>query len=226
MRLLLVAATPFEIVPLLSWFETDWSVHPEQGFEKHGVIVQPLITGVGMVATTWQLGVCFAENRPDLAINAGIAGALDLNLQIGNVLNVTSERFGDLGVEEADGGFTDLFELGLQEPDHLPFSNALLQNPQVAHGGFLPQASGLTVQKVHGSATSIAAVRRKYPDAQVESMEGAAFFYACLQAKVAFWQIRSISNLVEPRNREGWNLPLAIHNLNETLRQMLEAFMG
>ena len=55
-------------------------------------------------------------------------------------------------------------------------------------------------------------------------MEGAAFFYACLLAKIPFLEIRSISNYVEARNRETWNLPLAINNLNQILIEILEAF--
>jgi len=59
---------------------------------------------------------------------------------------------------------------------------------------------------------------------QVESMEGAAFFYACLMAEVPFLEIRSISNFVEPRNRDAWDLPLAIGNLNQVLAEILGAW--
>jgi futalosine hydrolase len=75
---------------------------------------------------------------------------------------------------------------------------------------------------VHGAEASIQKIRDKYPEIQVESMEGAAFFYACLAAGVPFAEIRSISNRVEPRNRDAWDLPLAIRNLNGVLVGMLE----
>jgi futalosine hydrolase len=45
-------------------------------------------------------------------------------------------------------------------------------------------------------------------------MEGAAFFYACRQMNVHGMQIRAVSNYVEKRNREAWNIGLAIKNLN------------
>jgi futalosine hydrolase len=48
-------------------------------------------------------------------------------------------------------------------------------------------------------------------------MEGAAFFYACEEAQVEALQIRCISNYVEKRNRENWNLALAVKNLNDWL---------
>ncbi len=52
-------------------------------------------------------------------------------------------------------------------------------------------------------------------------MEGAAFFYACLMTQAPFLQIRAISNYVEPRNKDNWNIPLAIDRLNEVLAQMV-----
>lgn len=224
MQILLVSATIFEIAPALNWLEEHFTVNEQGVFEKNNLAVFPLITGVGSAATAFHLGQFLAQNQLDLAINAGIAGAFDRNFQLGDVLNVTTERFGDLGVEEADGRFTDLFELGLLEKNTPPFIAGLLQNPAGKEATFLPPANGLTVHKVHGSPASIAAIQAKYPDAQLESMEGAAFFYACLLAKIPFLEIRSISNYVEARDREKWNLPLAINNLNRTLIAMLETF--
>jgi futalosine hydrolase len=54
-------------------------------------------------------------------------------------------------------------------------------------------------------------------------MEGASFFYACEQAGIPGIQIRSISNLVERRNKENWQIGLAIKNLNNTLIQLFNS---
>ena len=225
MQILLTAATPFEIAPTLKWLEEHFRLNENGVFEKNNLSVFPLVTGVGAVATAFHIGRYLVKNQPDLALNAGIAGAFDRNIQMGEVLNVVTERFGDLGVEEADARFTDLFELGLLENNTPPFINDILHNPAAGHASFLPTAKGLTVNKVHGSESSIAAIRAKYPDIQVESMEGAAFFYACLLANIPFLEIRSISNYVEARNRDAWNLPLAINNLNGVITGMLDAFV-
>jgi len=226
MDLLLIAATPHEIAPTLAFLQQTFTAQPPGTYQRDTLTVRPLLSGVGMVATAWHLGQHFAQHRPGLVINAGIAGALDRTLSLGDVLQVITERFGDLGVEEADGRLTDLFELGLLEPNAAPYSNGLLYNTDGAANKFLPTAHGLTVNKVHGSAASIAAMRAKYPDAQVETMEGAAFFYACQLAAIPYLEIRSISNYVEPRNRAAWDLPLAIGNLNAVLRSLLEIFLG
>ncbi len=226
MDLLLIAATPHELAPTLAFLQESFTEQPNNIYQRGSLTVRPLISGVGMVATAWHLGAYLAQNQPMLAINAGIAGALDLTLQLGDVVHVTTERFGDLGVEETDGRLTDLFELGMLENNTPPYTKGLLVNTKGAENQFLPPANGLTVNKVHGSAASIAAIRAKYPDAQVETMEGAAFFYACQMAGIPFLEIRSISNYVEPRNRDAWDLPLAIGNLNGVLRSVLETFLN
>lgn len=218
MHILLVAATPFEISPCLQWLSTGFQ-QPKEGIYKNNELqVQVLITGVGSTATAFQLGLMLGQNRPNWVLNAGIAGAFDPQLGIGTVVQVLRERFGDLGVEEADGRFTDLQEMGF-----VPLGILSNPNPPLPN---LPLAQGLTVNKVHGSADSIHQILEKYPDVQVESMEGAAVFYACLAAGVPFAEIRSISNRVEPRNRDAWDLPLSIKNLNEVLVGMLKQLTG
>ena len=215
MQIQLIAATPFEIAPTIAWLEANFDLKSEGVFEREHLQVQTLVTGLGMTATAFHLGNVFTQNRPNWAINAGIAGAFDPKLNLGDVVQVQSERFGDLGVEEADGRFTDVSELGFS-------AAAQLLNPH-APLPVLPVCQGLTVNKVHGSTVSIQKIQEKYPDIQVESMEGAAFFYACLASNVPFVEIRSISNRVEARNREAWDLPLAIRNLNQVLIEMLSA---
>ena len=226
MDILLVAATPFEISPALTMLEQDFNKVDHGGFEKNNLHVQVLITGVGIMHTAWALGRSLPAFKSDLVINAGVAGAFDRSLSLGAVVQVRSDRFGDLGVEEADGRFTDVFELGLEEPNAKPFINGVLYNPEAGKYAFLPAVSALTVNRVHGSATSIEAIQKKYPDVQIETMEGAAFCYACLQAETPFICIRSLSNYVEPRNRDAWKLDHAIESLNTVLIEMLQTFTG
>jgi len=222
LKILLVAATAVEIAPTLQWLENNFAQKPEGAFYQDTVEILPLITGIGITPTAYHLGRIFATTPPDLAINAGIAGAFDQAMALGSVVQVATERFGDLGVEEADGQFTDLFELGLVPDNATPFTRQILQNPGTISYAFLPAVHGLTVQKVHGHAPSIQSALQKYPEVQIESMEGAAFFYACLLSEVSFLEIRSISNYVAPRNRAEWQLPLAIQHLNDTIIDMLK----
>ena len=74
---------------------------------------------------------------------------------------------------------------------------------------------------VHGNERSIAAVVRRFTP-QVESMEGAAFMYACLIHGLAFAQVRAVSNFVEKRNRDAWKMADAIRSLGVTALRILD----
>ena len=52
-------------------------------------------------------------------------------------------------------------------------------------------------------------------------MEGAAVFKVCSKFGVSCVQIRAISNIVEKRNKANWNMPLAIHNLNNQVAKII-----
>jgi len=221
MNILLVAATPFEIAPLEQHLETHAKRKAFLDFEWEERRIKLLITGVGQMLTAYALGKTLAEEKFDLAINAGVAGAFDQNRELGSVVHVITEQLGDLGVEEADGRFRSMHELDLLNPHGFPFQDAKLTNPQAEQYDFLPKVNGLTVNKVHGYSESIALAKKRY-QADVESMEGAAFFYACLMAEVPFLEIRAISNYVEPRNRDNWQLSLAIDNLNQVLIEITD----
>jgi futalosine hydrolase len=86
----------------------------------------------------------------------------------------------------------------------------------------LPAVNGITVNTVHGNLRSLAMAAERFTP-RVESMEGAAFMYACLINNLKFAQVRAVSNVVEPRNRDAWKLGDAIRNLGETAIGILES---
>jgi futalosine hydrolase len=199
-KILLVSATTFEIQPTIDFIQ-----------RRHMKNVDVLVTGIGIFNTGFQLGVHFAKNTYDIAIHIGIAGSFKRDFELGTVVQITSERFGDLGVEEADGRFTDMTELGLIPKNYF-------ENPYPLPN--LTGVSGLTVQKVHGYQPNIDKVFEKYkPD--IETMESCAFFQVCLHYNLPFAGLRGISNYVESRNRASWQIPLAIVNVNQVLQSWL-----
>jgi futalosine hydrolase len=224
MLLTIVSATPFEIAPITKYLKERFDGIDLGLFQKDKLTIRTIITGVGMPLTAFQLGLYLAKEQPDLLINAGVAGAFKKDIALGAVVNIISDRFGDLGVEEADGTFTDVHEMGLIQQDDVPFKKGVLHNIGDPNTTFLPQVSGVTINKVHGSENSIKQFLKKYP-VDIESMESAAVFLACLQSNIDFLAIRSISNYVERRNRAAWKLDLAIENLNEVLKQIIESLL-
>jgi len=206
MRILIVAATEGEIAPLVA-------AKPPLPPGQH---LDTLITGVGMVATAAMTARALARTRYDLALNLGVCGSFDPRLHPGRVVHVVSDRIAELGAEDGDA-FLTIEELGL--PGDPVFVNAHPPDNELL--GNLPRVSGITVNTVHGNERSIAALVRRFAP-QVESMEGAAFMHACLISDVPFAQVRAVSNLVEARNREAWNLGEAIGHLNRCAQGIIE----
>ena len=202
-----------EIAPLAATLG-EWSGHE----------VDLLTTGVGMVATAAHCSRALARTSYNLALNFGVCGSFDPLLAPGTVVHVVADRLAEMGTEDGEA-FLTIQQLRLLDEDAFPFHAGELVNatpPSNAALDGLPAVSGITVNTVHGNERSIAEVTRRFHP-QVETMEGAAFMYACLIADVPFAQIRAVSNLVERRNRRSWRLAEAIANLNATARATLEA---
>lgn len=221
--LLIVAATPYEIAPLREQLSAHYTEEQPYVFQRPNARVTVLITGVGIAATAFALGRMLAQQSFDWVLNLGVAGAIDRTLALGQVVQVVTERWADLGVEEADGRFTDVFALGLTDGHEFPYQEGRITVKPAELPG-LAWVQGITVQRVHGHAPSIAAFTAQFPDAQVESMEGAAVFYACALSHIRVVQLRAISNYVEPRNRDAWQLGPAIEALNEVAWAAIRAW--
>ena len=108
----------------------------------------------------------------------------------------------------------------MTQPNDFPFESGVLSNTQELYSLSYPKVSAITVNTVHGSPQRIAKTQARL-NPQIESMEGAAFFYACKTLKVPCVQIRSISNYVELRNKDAWNIPLAVQHLNQEILSLL-----
>jgi futalosine hydrolase len=209
MNLLIVAATEPEIGPFLTHLRNA----PYAGRTQ----VNTLVTGVGMLATTYSLTRHLQNSRYDLIIQAGVGGSFDTNIRLGEVVFVTSDRYGDLGAEDHDK-YIDIFDLGLLDKNIAPHDDGQLPTPllPIHEKISLRQVSALTVNTVSGNETTIKRRAEKYGCA-VESMEGAAFHYVCLSENVPFAQVRAISNYVTPRDKSQWKMKEAIINLNNWL---------
>ena len=212
MQILLVAATEMES----EWIRAQMLLKPEDWiwtgiFNHHQIHL--LHTGVGMVNTAFHLGLYLAKVQPDLAINFGIAGSFDRQISLGEVVEIGTDTFSELGAESPEG-FLDMKTLGFPvlQTDATTFFNELTNPaPVLPH---IRRTSAITVNQVHGLAESIRQARNLW-DKVVESMEGAAFFHAMLARKVPFYAFRGISNYVEIRDKGQWNITLAAKNVQK-----------
>ncbi len=215
-KILIVAATPNEIEPIARELNTFIPLKRKNfvsvKYKEHTVDV--LLTGVGMVNTALAMGT-FKGNTYDLIINAGVCGSFKEDIVISDVVIVREDCFSELGAQD-DNQFLPVSEINLGNEKVITnnlFANSFTQS--------LKKVRGITVNTVHGNNDSINAIKKRL-DPDVESMEGAAFLLACNTFNRTCIQLRAVSNKVEKRNKEHWNLPLAITNLNNVLIQLLD----
>ncbi len=217
MNCLLVAATPLEIKSFIQHCRTTAKL------DYIDLELDFLITGVGMLNTSYALLKHLQVKKPHVVIDAGIAGSFSKKYPPGSVTAVKNELIADLGVEEKDG-YKDVFDLKLSAPNQFPFQKKKLINP---HAEFLkrtllPAVTAVTVNQITTSKKKADLYAAKYK-ADIENMEGAAVHYVCLRENIPFVQIRSISNFVGDRNKKNWELKEAVNNLNRELIRLVES---
>lgn len=217
MNILLISATDAEIAPLLQSMAHARTGDSNNVYRHNNVHLKVAVTGVGMMATTYHLTKLLAETKYDLVIQAGVGGAFNRDIPLGEVVVVEQDEPGDLGAEDHDN-IIDIFSLGLADKDAFPFVNGGLPTPDSKYMKLtgLTRVKSITVNMVSGNTDTIAYLSEKF-GCDTESMEGLAMHYVCLNEGVDFVQFRAISNYVEPRDKSKWQMGKAITNLNNYL---------
>lgn len=216
-NILIVAATDSEADALRM---IPGMLKGENCFRFGNLEIDLLITGVGSVSTSWAMMKWFSSNtKPELAINIGIAGSYRNDIAVGDVVTPVSDCFADSGVETEDG-FITLSEAGIGDPFVIGGKIVSDNIYTLKLIKMLRPVVAVTVNTVTGSPDTIRRISGKF-DPGIETMEGATFFYICLREKIPFVALRSISNKVEPGNRKKWDIPLAVSNLSERIRDFL-----
>jgi futalosine hydrolase len=214
MHIVIASATPGELKPFLEWQTVAANNLTDE--------IQVLITGVGVLPATFSITNKILQRPPDLVIQAGIAGSFDKALSTGSVVLVSEEIVGDYGAFEK-GKWKDIFDLGLMNKDDFPFINGRMFNPhlQKLNKCGLQTVSSLTVNEIITLPEKLSEIMRIYKP-QIESMEGAALHYSCLQLNIPFLQLRGISNPAAERDKSRWKIEEAIAHLNKLLINIIE----
>lgn len=221
MKILIVAATWMEVKLLVDEMEQmEEKSHFLREFRVDDTEVDILVAGIGSTFTAFHLTNTLKESRYDFVLNVGIAGSLIKGLGIGEVVNVISEEFADLGIEK-ENDFLTLFETGFIDSNEFPFEQGIIKATDCNGLVDLKKVRGITTNKIHGRDSSIAEIHQKF-SAHVESMEGAAVFYICTWLGIPCCQIRAISNYVDAGKSAEWDIPLALENLKNAILQVLK----
>jgi futalosine hydrolase len=222
MRILITAAEDEELITARQAYNSLSKI------DQSGLEATWMLTGIGATSTSYRMTKALNSTSQgfDLAVNIGIAGSFSEQFPIGSVARIEKEYFGDLGFETFSG-FQTLFDYKILDQDTHPYRGGAL------HATVLPdniekamsiykRVTAVTVQTVSGLPERTAWLKESYGP-QIESMEGAAFFYVCILEKVPFIELRSISNVVGERDRRKWDIPLALESLRKACRELFSA---
>lgn len=207
--------------------------------------------GPGMVNAALALGGVIAGTSiadwPILVIQTGIAGAFPgTGLTLGDVAVATTETDASLGLEPADGGPVPdplPFPVVTYPPGAPPPPDATVRGKRP--GSFLlnkivrgkamkalnasfpdhPPVEGpfLTVSTVTTTAARAKALETAFSPV-MESMEGAAAAQVTAAFGLPFLEIRAVSNMVGPRDRSFWDIPLAARNVQAAVSAVIAAW--
>jgi nucleoside phosphorylase len=178
------------------------------------------ICGVGMAECAAKTAELIAESvathgsKPDIMILAGIAGSYSDDLAIGDTVVVESETIADLGRFSNAGPDPKETKSDTQATlrgNFAPLFQKTYRATQLPEREGLPGVASNTVNAAGGMGVASTA-------AQIENMEGAAFFAVCERFGVPAAEIRTISNRVgSPVTAD--NLRLAAHSLAARLEE-------
>ena len=203
MQILLIAATEMEIPQRIP-----------------GDNIDVLITGVGIPATIYHLQKRLHQIDYDLVIQAGVAGSFGKEPALEETVLVQQDAFGDLGTEKEEE-YCTLFDAGLADKNESPFAEGWLVNNNELLDAFpYKKVKAVTVNKVSDDRLLRRQLEASFHP-HIETMEGAALHYVCLQEQIPFLQIRTISNCMGERLKSKWKLEEAIKNLNTALERVL-----
>jgi futalosine hydrolase len=209
MKILVVAATQQEIAPFVRLHNN----------------IEVLICGVGIPSTVYHLTKKLLNENYDLVIQTGIAGKFSKKIKKGEVVAVEQDAFADIGAEE-NGEFKTIFQLGFGDENKFPFKKGWLVNTsEVLQTSHLKKVKAVTINRIRERKKQTMQLKEIF-NADIESMEGAAFHFVCLQQNIPFLQIRSISNKVGERDKTKWKIKEAIENLNLELKNLVELLNG
>jgi futalosine hydrolase len=202
MTILVITAVPAEAAAIAAGGDAV-RIGPYEGLCKGGVTAVP--GGVGPTRAAACAGTLLALQRWDLVVSAGIGGGFAGKAGIGDLVLADRVVHADLGADSPQG-FLPIDALGLGA------AITWLDEARVALvAGRTAVAVGavLTVSTVTGTAARAAELTATH-DPAAEGMEGAGVLAAARAHGVPFLELRGISNLVGPRDRDAWDLPAAL----------------
>jgi len=208
MRILLLAATQFEIEGLINPL-------PDQ------INFDICITGVGPSFAMLNAMKFIADHpnvKYDYLIQLGIAGCFDTTIPLGTVFNVIEDQF-LVGAWENEVLFNSVDEMGFNSI--FKRSSRVKSFKVIELKSSLPYGEGLTVSTIESNKARIKVLKSTFPIAVIESMEGAVVFELSNHLQIPAISLKAVSNYVGERDKSKWDFKNSITNLHMATQELL-----
>ena len=194
---------------------TDMEMQAFLDVEDYQEYTCRLVTGVGLVETALSLvGILHKKPEIDCVLTFGIAGAYlenDTSVRVGllDLCLAEQEILGDLGIQLADkverfGAELPVRDRFVLDPGLLSTAGQILGDADIAY----KQGTFVTVNCASGTQRRGDQLGCQF-HGLCENMEGAAVARVCEAFSLPCLEVRCVSNMVEDRNRENWQLKKA-----------------
>jgi futalosine hydrolase len=231
LRVLIAVAAPKEAAAVLSGLGSSEPV-PERWVPiRVGAGLDLVVTGVGKVNAALAAARAVDPALHAWAINTGICGALPgSGLQIGSVVLASESLYADEGSMNPDG-FRSIAAMGFPPGGAAFVGMGVRPDPALAAAlRPLADVEGViaTVSTCSGTDALAADVAGRSAGgggrAIGEAMEGAAFGHAVAAlfgSRVAFAEIRAVSNTTGDRDRQVWDLAAGLAGVERIVRGLV-----
>ena len=199
--------------------ERDAVVRGLQGNKRFDV----LAAGVGSVSVAVVTARTLSSAEYSLVVCTGIAGGFSGKAEVGSIVVANEIIVADLGTEAAEG-FCSLDKLGFGFTRIQINTNLVDRVTRGLREAKLPVNCGpvLTVSTVTGTVASSVELASRVPGAAAEAMEGYGVGLAAFDRGIPVLEIRTISNMVGPRDRTAWQIKEAFDVLESVSTVLTE----
>ena len=207
----------------------------------HGKEVIYMFSGMGKANAAHAATVLLEKFSPDMIILFGVGGAYpSTGLRVGDIAVAEKEVYGDEGVQVKDGfQGTDFIGIPHAKKGRKKYFNGFPLNeklvgkvkkvippcPPLVKGGWgdfkIKVGTFVTVSTCTGTRKRAIELRKRFR-AICENMEGASVAHICTLYGTPLVEIRGISNVVEDRDREKWNIRLAADNCQKAVVEFIK----
>lgn len=233
MSIAIIGAMEEEIELLRSELQDRSSLSAANGLifysgQLNGQEVVLLRCGIGKVNAALATAVLLERFQCELIINTGVAGGLDAELQVGDVVIATELVYSDVDAT----AFNYVYGQVPQMPERYalpPNLLALAQQVIDLRAREERIVTGLitTADSFISQSERVAFIRTQFPEARATDMEGAAIAQTAFQFGVPFLNVRSISDMAgsEAAGLFKSHLELAARNSAEMVKDFISLYM-